>query len=303
MNNTEASSSKSHCIKTYLRALRAHQYAKNILIFIPWLLAHQMMALPGLLNCCFAFISFSLLASSGYLLNDLIDLPSDRQHRTKKHRPLASGALSIRQGVVLFCVCFVTAWPIAMAVGSTFSLALACYFLLTILYSLYFKKLLLIDILLLSLLYTIRLIAGTIAAGVAYSEWLLLFSLFIFTSLAFLKRYTELYFAKKDNVKLLKGRGYHVTQISAIKMFGIVSGYISILVFALYVNSAKAISLYQHYELLYLTCPLLIYWISRLWLIAADGKMHEDPVAFAIKDKASFVVVILIILTGIFASL
>jgi 4-hydroxybenzoate polyprenyltransferase len=301
-NVTEVFAKPKLSFKVWRKALRVHQYAKNVLIFAPWVLGHQYYHLGALFNCLLAFISFSLLASSVYVLNDLVDLPDDRQHRSKCYRPFASGSLSIFQGLLLFLACFVVAWGVACQLSVHFQMVLAGYFVLTLLYSLWLKQQLLVDVIVLSTLYTIRLVAGIVVAEALFSEWLLLLSLFLFTSLAFLKRYIELYFARQDNVDSLKGRGYHVSHISTVKMFGIASGYLSILIFALYLHSAKAIAIYHFPMLLYLICPLLIYWISRMWLIAVDGKMDEDPVHFAIKDKATYVVLLISVLIILIAS-
>lgn len=290
-------------IKIILRTLRVHQYAKNFLIFIPMILGHEFMNLMSLNNCIAAFASFSLLASCVYIINDKVDIESDREHRTKKNRPIASGAISDRQTWALLAVCFIVSIVIALFLPRDFQLVLVAYFILTLLYSFYLKEKLLIDVILLSSLYTVRLIAGVMVVGSGISEWLLLFSLFIFTSLAFLKRYTELYFAKKENINMLKGRSYHVEHISVIQMFGVASGLISVLVFALYLNSDKAFLLYHTPILLYLICPLLTYWICRIWLLASEGLVHEDPVLYAIKDKASYIIVFIILLIGIAAAI
>lgn len=290
-------------IRAVFKLLRVHQYAKNLLLIFPLLLAHEFTNTLAWVNCFLGFVSFSLLASCVYIINDRLDIESDRQHRTKKNRPLASGAISFQMAYVLLALCFAGAVLIALSLPIYFQITLLSYFILTLCYSLYLKRLLLVDVILLSLLYTVRIIAGGAVAGVLVSEWLLLFSFFIFTSLALLKRYTELYFAQQENtVGLIKGRGYKVTQISLIQMFGVASGFLSILVLALYIHSEKALLLYRFHEVLYLACPLLLYWIARVWLLASEGMVHEDPIVYALKDKASYAVVLAMFALGIIAS-
>lgn len=290
-------------IKAVFRLMRMHQYAKNMLLFLPLLLAHEFMNSLAWINCFFGFVSFSLLASCVYIINDRLDIEYDQQHRIKKNRPLASGAISFQMAYIVLALCFAWALLIALSLPIYFQITLLSYFILTLCYSLYLKRLLLIDVILLALLYTVRIIAGGAVAGILVSEWLLLFSFFIFTSLALLKRYTELHFAQQESIAgLIKGRGYKTTQISLIQMFGIASGFLSILVLALYIHSEKALLLYRFHEVLYLACPLLLYWIARVWLLASEGEVHEDPIVYALKDKASYGVVFAMFILGMVAS-
>lgn len=288
--------------KTLLKSLRVHQYAKNGLIFLPWVLGHAYSDVHQLFYLLLAFVSFSLLASSVYVLNDLLDLPSDRVHHRKKKRPLASGRLSIKHGVLLGGVCFILAWVLATRLPVHFRWVLIFYYIVTVLYSFWLKRLLLVDVITLSCLYTVRVLAGMAVINAGYSKWVLLFSLFFFTSLAFLKRFAELHFARKENIQKLNGRNYHVAHIDVISMFGVCSGYLSVLIIALYLNSVKAVMLYQYPILLYAACPVFLYWISRMWLIAADGNMHDDPVVFAIKDKATYWVLMVLLAIGVAAT-
>ena len=282
--------------------MRVHQYAKNTLIFLPWILGHYYSNMNALLYLFLAFMSFSLLASSTYVLNDLLDLPSDRLHHRKKWRPLASGCLSIKHGALLGLTCFALACILATMLPLHFQLILMFYLVVTVLYSFWLKRVLLVDVITLSGLYTVRILAGMAVINAGYSKWVLLFSLFFFTSLAFLKRFTELHFACKEKIQKLSGRSYHVAHLDTIKMFGICNGYLSVLIIALYLNSAKAISLYHYPIILYAACPVLVYWVSRMWLIAVDGNMHDDPIIFAIKDKATYLVLIALFIIGMAAT-
>ncbi len=277
-----------------VKAARPHQYAKNVLMFLPLILGHYITNLPFLVMTVLGFISFSLLASSAYILNDLIDLSADRQHHKKHKRPFASGQLSLAFGLVGSPLCMIAGTVIALLwLPKAFLAVLMFYFACTLAYSFKLKRLLLIDVFTLAILYTVRILAGMAILGAAgYSDWLLLFSFFFFTSLAFIKRYSEL--ASHETKTQLPGRAYHSNHSSEIKIMGMASGYISVLVFALYIQSARSLALYHLNEILYLICPLLMYWISRAWMITTEGNMHSDPVVFAIKDRATYIVIAII---------
>lgn len=288
-------------VKKVLKLLRVHQYIKNLLLFFPWLLSHQYTNQNVINNLLLAFISFSLLASSVYILNDLLDIDSDRQHKTKKYRILASNALSPIQGVFMGLFCFIAAWIIAIPLSPLFKCIMVAYFVITSLYSFWLKRKLLLDVIVLSCLYTLRVLTGMSLLQSGYSHWVLLFSLFFFTSLAFLKRYIEL-FSHHDQHQTLSGRSYTGSHVGFIKIFGICSGYLSVLIIALYLNSQKAAMLYHYPDVLYATCPVFIYWISRTWLIAASGHMHDDPIVFAMKDRATYTVIFLLLIIGLVAT-
>jgi 4-hydroxybenzoate polyprenyltransferase/phosphoserine phosphatase len=279
-------------IKTYAKALRVHQWLKNTLVFVPMILAHQVSQVgSGLL----AFISFSLCASSVYLLNDLLDLSADRLHPRKRLRPFASGDLSMVKGMVLIPLLLICAFSIAaLWLPTAFVIVLIGYYLLTISYSFWLKAIVLLDTLLLAGLYTIRIIGGMAATRIGASFWLLSFSIFLFFSLALVKRYSELLALKQCGQLTTHGRGYHVEDLVMLMGFGVASGFIAVLVSALYINSDKVRVLYHHPAFLWLVSPILLYWISRIWLIAHRGRMHDDPVVFAAKDKGSWMVVAII---------
>ncbi len=285
----------------WLKSLRPHQWVKNLLIFLPLLLAHETSDPDKLFLSILKFAAFCLCASGVYLLNDLFDLDADRGHPRKKHRPLASGALPVIAGLLSFPLLFAAAYAISSLVTLEFVLVLTIYVVLTMLYSFRLKRVLMLDVVILASLYTVRIFAGSTAIDVGLSPWLLGFSVFIFLSLAFAKRYSELYRLRLENKERAAGRGYVASDVEAMAMFGAVSGFMSVLVFALYLNSEDVVALYGRPELLWLICPLLIYWIARFWLITHRGQMHEDPVVFALSDRTSFVTAALAALIVILA--
>lgn len=273
--------------RNYLRALRPHQWSKNVLVFIPLFASHQIGDAFLLWSAALAFLAFSLCASSVYLLNDLLDLPADRRHARKKHRPFASGAIHPLNGVLLIPLLIAAAFGIALLLPDQFLLLLAGYFTLTTAYSLWLKSKVLFDVLVLAGLYTLRIIAGATAIAVAPSFWLLAFSMFLFLSLAMVKRYTEVDGLKESGRTSISGRGYQATDLHTLNSLGSSSGYLAVLVLALYINSDDVRRMYSHPQLIWLLCPILLYWVSRLWLAAARGKMHDDPVVFAFRDTVS----------------
>lgn len=276
--------------KALIKALRVYQWVKNLLIFLPLMLAHKLCDSASLKLTVLAFIAFSLCASSVYLLNDLLDLQADRRHKKKCLRPFASGALPISWGIVLAPILLLASIALALEVNSSFVSILLSYYLLTTSYSFYLKKRLAVDVILLSSLYTIRILAGGVATNVVISEWLLSFSTFIFLSLALAKRYAELKQTDLSEGRSLSRRGYQASDLEVLANLGSASGYISILVLALYIKSPEMASLYQRPEALWLLCPLFLYWISRFWIFASRGLVTEDPIVFAAKDKGSWFV-------------
>lgn len=284
-------SSEMPCGYALIKAIRPYQWVKNLLLFVSIVLAHQVNQSDLLLSTVFAFASFCACASGVYLLNDLLDIQADRYHKVKKARPLASGALPIKYGVVGVPFCLLVSGILAFHLPATFQLILLCYFVLTSGYTFYLKRLVLLDVIILSLLYTLRIIAGSAAIGISTTPWLLGFSIFLFLSLALAKRYSELHGAiVEGKTQKLHGRGYKIEDVEQLAVFGSCSGYISILVLALYLNSSQVSQLYSNVEFLWMVCPLLIYWVSRIWLLARRGDMHEDPVVFTLHDKVSYAV-------------
>lgn len=274
-------------VKRWVKALRVHQWVKNSLIFVPVLAAHEVSDVNKLILCVAAFISFSMCASSVYLLNDLLDLNDDRQHKTKKNRPFAAGSLNLLHGLLLAPVLLVAAFVIACFVSFNFLAVLAGYYVLTFAYSFFLKRVVLVDVITLAALYTVRIIAGAAAISVVLSFWLLAFSVFVFLSLALVKRYTELMLVKDSSTKKALGRGYHADDIEMLSSLGGSSGYISVLVLALYINSDEVKILYGEPMIMWPICLVMLFWISRVWIVAHRGQMNDDPIVFAIKDKVS----------------
>lgn len=277
----------------YIRAFRPHHWLKNILVFIPLITSHQIDNPQLILRTLLAFIAFSLCASGVYLLNDLLDIPADRRHPRKCKRPFAAASISIKTGTLLIPALTFTAFAIGLFLTMPFVYVLAVYLTCTVLYSIWLKKMVLIDVITLAFLYTIRILAGGAAVNIVPSFWLLSFSIFVFFSLALIKRSSELLQVQSLKQNKLDGRGYWIDDINIIQSFGIASGYMSVLVLALYINSDNVRLLYKHPQVIWLLCPLLLYWISRMWLITNRGTMHDDPLLFAIRDRTSHALAIL----------
>lgn len=279
-------SRKPSMLRPFVAQLRVHQWAKNALVLLPVLLAPGVPTLSVLARGVVAAVTFSFCASAGYVLNDLLDIEADRAHPTKRSRPFASGALPVVVGLPLLAGLLVLSFGLALALlPVSFTMMLALYFAGTLSYSLYLKRKLLVDVLVLAGLYTHRILSGGVATGIHVSTWLLGFSMFLFTSLAFAKRYVELY-ALPEGDKV-KNRGYVRTDIEMVTSMGTTSGYIAALVFMLYVDSAAVRAGYKEPSLLWLVLPILLYWLGRIWLLAGRGQMQEDPVKFALRDPHS----------------
>jgi len=271
--------------RMFLKAMRGHQWLKNLLLFVPAMLAREIADPSVFLNVCLAFVSFSLCASSVYLLNDLFDLSSDRQHPRKCKRPFAAGNLSLATGLIGVVVLLVVAFGIAFFLPWSFFFVLLDYYILTMAYSIVLKRAMFIDVLVLAALYTMRLIAGAAAAEVEASFWLLAFSMFTFLSLALIKRYSELLVKASQGDDRVAGRAYRFVDLESLSQMGAASGYAAVLVLALYIDSDEVSATYHHPEALWLFCPMMLYWISRLWILTRRGEMHDDPVVFTIRDR------------------
>ncbi|WP_026223628.1 UbiA family prenyltransferase [Methylosarcina fibrata] len=273
--------------KVWRRVFRVHQWLKNLLLFVPILAAHQLTNPDIWLELILAFFSFSLCASSVYIANDLLDLESDRQHPRKCKRPFASGLVPAWMGVVLAPVLLFSSLALARHVGEAFFSWLLFYFALTCAYSWMLKRVMLIDCLTLAMLYTLRIVAGAAAVEMSLSFWLLAFSVFLFLSLAFVKRYAELEVQLLHGKQKAHGRGYYTSDASLLQTMGITSGYAAVLVLALYLNSDAILKLYRTPEWVWGAVPIMLFWVSWMWMQAHRGKMHDDPLVFAVKDKAS----------------
>ncbi|MBN3726653.1 UbiA family prenyltransferase [Burkholderia sp. Ac-20379] len=286
--------SRPPLLPAWIRALRFHQWLKNLLIFVPVFAAHKMSDPMLLLQALLAFLAFGMCASSAYLLNDLLDLQDDRHHPMKRKRPFASGALPIAHGALLAPLLLAAAAGIAwLALPARFAGVLGGYYVLTLAYSLYLKKQAMVDVVVLAGLYTARIVAGAAAVSVPLTFWLLGFSMFIFLSLALAKRYAELHSMQAHGAEKTRGRGYLASDLPLISSLGTSSGYLAVLVLALYIQDARTVELYRSPQTIWLACPLLLYWISRMWMVSHRGQMHHDPIVFAARDRVSLVVAVL----------
>lgn len=290
----------------WLRALRVHQWVKNLLLFVPLLTAFSFMEINKVLSMGLAFLAFSLAASATYIVNDLWDLESDRLHPRKRLRPFADVRLPVLHGLVVAGVSLVSAFLLAYFVSAGFFLMLLAYLALTSAYSWTLKKYVLIDAIMLSLLYTLRILAGAVAIGVATSSWLLAFSVFIFLSLALVKRCAELVSLAKSGQEKAHGRDYRVTDLTVLWPLGVGTALSAVVVFGLFISSPETQTRYATPHLLWLVAIGLVYWLGRLWIKTSRGEMHDDPVVYAIKDHASRITVALmlfVVLTAHFFTL
>jgi 4-hydroxybenzoate polyprenyltransferase len=277
-------------VRAAIRAIRPHQWAKNLLLFVPPILAHSILHEAVLFSTILGFIAFCCCASAVYLLNDLLDLESDRRHHSKRSRPFAAGQLSIPVGFGMAAALFAAAIACSAFLHRDYQLVLLAYVVVTFLYSFFLKKLVLIDVMVLAGLYAIRLLAGGAAAQVPISPWLLGYALFLFLSLAMTKRITELQAMRSLEKTRTEGRGYLADDLEQLSMMSAASGYIAGLVLALYVYSPHVAALYRNPQVLWIICLLHIYWISRVNLLCHRGLIDEDPILFAVKDKATIAI-------------
>lgn len=274
-----------------LRAIRVHQWVKNLLVFGAPLLAHRYDESATMLRATIAFFAFGFGASTAYVLNDLMDVEADRHHPTKRRRPFASGELPIKAGVALIPLLAAIGLGLASRLSGPFVWMLLFYMAITTAYSMLLKKIAILDIVILAGLFTTRLLAGGLATSVAVSEWLLAFSMFIFLSLAALKRYVELYGLESQAVEgQVKGRGYIGGDSALILQMGLTSGFMAVLVLALFISSQSVTQLYHRPQILWLVCPLMLYWVGRIWLLARRGLVREEPLSFAAKDWMTWLV-------------
>ncbi|MDP3607583.1 MAG: UbiA family prenyltransferase [Methylophilus sp.] len=277
----------------YIKALRVHQWLKNLLILVPLLAAHQLTSVQGLLQAGYAFIAFSLCASAVYVLNDLLDLESDRQHIRKRKRPFAACTIPLSQGMLMVPVLLAIAFAVAYLLPIQFVIVLFAYFMMTLAYSFRLKKQVIVDVMMLAGLYTMRIIAGAAATAITPSFWLLAFSMFIFLSLAMVKRYSELLITLQANKKEPAGRGYSVEDLPVLMAIGVSAGLGSVLILALYINSPETNQMYPNTMWLWLIPPIILYWTSRMWMKAHRGQVDDDPVVFAARDWQSLTVIAL----------
>jgi 4-hydroxybenzoate polyprenyltransferase len=280
-----------------VRLLRPHHWVKNILVLVPVLLAHEWGNPPVATRTLLALVCFCLTASAGYVINDLVDVEADKKHATKRRRPIAAGEVTIPAAIALVCVLVALVGALLTRLPYTFSLCLLIYFCTTLVYSFYLKKKVLFDICTLAGLYTIRVFAGGAASGIPISEWTLAFSMFCFLGLAAVKRYAELQGLSPD-AELL-GRGYEPCDQSTVHILGLSSMMISVLVLALYLHTPEVTALYRHSDALWLMCPVLLYWFGRIWIVAGRGRMHSDPIVYALRDRVSLLAAAIIVAIGL----
>ena len=286
--------------KSFLKAMRPHQWSKNVLLFLPMLAAHNF---APLLPVFLGFIAFCLTASAVYVINDLMDLPADRLHPRKKNRPFASGALSALDGVLLAFGLLVVALVFGALTGNIgFIGVLAIYFVTTFVYSLWIKRKLIVDVLTLAGLYTVRIIAGAAAASVVLSPWLLGFSMFLFLALASVKRQAEMT-DQMQSGRSSSGRAYQVEDLPILRGMALSSGHAAVLVLALYISSDTVQTLYPRPEVLWLICPLLLYWMLRMVMTTHRGDMTDDPIVFAATDRTSQIIILLSMVVAVSAAL
>ncbi len=277
-----------------LRALRPHQWAKNSLVFLAMFAGHKL-SLPMFAASLLAFICFCSAASSAYVINDLLDLPGDRVHPRKVRRPFAAGRLAITDGLLLAAALMALTVALASLLPLRFIAVLAIYVVTTLGYSLLFKRHAIIDVIVLGGLYTIRVVGGVVVTDSHDAQWLLMFSLFLFFALAVVKRCSELVLLRERGLATTPGRGYRVSDLAVLQPLAAAAGTGAVLVFALYVSSPKVAPLYRHPDWLWLICPLLLYWLSRVQLLSSRGELHDDPVIFAITDRMSWLTVAAIV--------
>lgn len=280
--------------RTWTRAIRLQQWLKNLLLFIPIITAHELLNGDALIAVALAFLSFGACASATYIINDLLDLDVDRHHHKKRLRPFAAGTIDVRAGLVAVLALLSAGLGVAWFLPVGFQFMLVTYLVTTLLYSLWLKRVASLDVIVLAGLYTLRIIAGALATGISLSFWLLAFSMFIFLSLALVKRVAELVEVKKKeafagaSLGKLRGREYATEDVVVLQSLGAASGYLSVLVLALYIHSPGVSDLYRSPEVLWLIAPLMLLWVTRLWVVTARGYMDEDPIFFAVKDPETW---------------
>lgn len=279
----------------WARAIRVHQWLKNTLVFVPLLTSFSILQ-PHLVELAIAaFIAFSCAASATYLINDLWDLDSDRTHPRKRTRALASGAISILTAIGAAALLLATATVISVFVGLRFSIALTIYVILTSAYSWLLKRFVVADVLTIACLFTLRILAGAVAIGVAVSSWLLAFSAFIFFGLALVKRCAELVSLDDAGFDSASGRNYHVGDLKVLWPMGVGASLCSVVVFGLFISSPDTAARYATPQLAWLAAVALLYWLTRLWIKTARGEMHDDPLVFAMRDRNSLATVAAIV--------
>ncbi|MGE5258708.1 MAG: UbiA family prenyltransferase [Hyphomicrobiales bacterium] len=271
----------------YLRSLRLYQWLKNVLVFVPLAAAHRYTEMSLLASACLAFVSFGLCASSVYVLNDLLDLADDRRHPRKRYRPFAAGVLPLAAGLWMIPFLLGLAIGIGSILPRWFLAMLGIYYALTLAYSMWIKRLIVLDVIVLAALFSMRMLAGSAAVSIWPSPWLLSFSMFLFTSLALVKRYAELVIMRREHGRHARARSYVVSDAELLSAIGVASGVVAVLVLGLYITSGPAQLYYGRHQVIWLVCPILLFWICYIWIMAHRGEMLDDPLVFALRDRMS----------------
>lgn len=287
----------------YFNLLRVHQWLKNGLVLVPFALDHSIDFFSSAVTITLAFFAMSLLASMTYIFNDMLDLQADRQNSTKRHRAIASGRVSLVAATQTMLLLALATLALTFFLPVQFNLILLAYLLSTLWYTIYLKQVAILDVCMIAALHTLRIIGGTVAISAAWSFWLLAFSMFIFFSLAVAKRVAELTSLKAAGITRTLGRDYQVDDIPVLTSSGVATGFISVLVVALYINTEKVSLMYSTPQFLWLLCPVFMYWIGRIWLKTGRGEMHEDPIIFALRDRVSLIAATLVVLSVFAAKL
>lgn len=288
-------------LSVWLRTLRIHQWLKNLLLFVPLLTAYSFLRLDKLASTTIAFFVFSLVASACYIINDLWDIENDRAHPRKRYRPFASASIPILKGIAVAGVLLSFAFVLALIVSKGFLIILVLYFVLICSYSCSLKRYIMIDVIILSLLYTLRIVVGSVVTGLIISSWLLVFSVFFFLSLALVKRCSELVSLEQVGRKVACGRNYRISDLAVLYPLGIGSALSAMVVFGLFINAPETQMRYATPNLLWLAVVCMIYWLARLWVKTSRGEIHDDPVIYAIKDRNSCVVLLVVTSTMLVA--
>lgn len=273
--------------RQWLRPLRLYQWLKNVLIFVPLLAAHQFYDIGLLTSACLAFVSFGLCASSVYILNDLLDLADDRRHPRKRRRVFASGRLPLAAGLGMIPVLLALSIATALALPGAFLIVLGIYYALTLAYSLRLKRIVILDVIILAALFTVRMLAGSAAVAIWPTAWLLALSMFMFMSLALVKRYAELVTMRIEHGLSARARSYEASDAELLAAMGVASAFVAVLVLVLYITSGPAHLHYGRQQVIWLACPVLLFWLCYIWLTAHRGAMHDDPLVFALRDRGS----------------
>ncbi len=276
--------------RVLLRVLRVHHWTKNLLVFVPLLMAHDVNDIRRLVSAGLIFVSFCFASSANYIINDVIDAKHDRLHRSKRNRPISANEISVRAALLIVPFAVAASLAIAASINRETAFGIVLYLILSTLYTLVVKRVMLADVILLAAFYTLRVLIGGAATGIVVSRWLLAFSSFLFISLALAKRYADLTRAVSNDEEAPGGRSYRTGDREVLLSLGTSSGLLSVLVFALYLNSAQVTQLYSKTDPLWLICALLMYWIGRMWLLAHRGEIDDDPIVTAAKDPASYIV-------------